>query len=223
MILPLGGGPAPSENRRDGPAIVACATCRCVVLGRDQLNPEEGWSREGSSRVVLVGLGPSDRVGKALVGRPNIEILGTATAGGVAETLRVLGGAGRNGGFFRRDPYALIAGSPRQDVVVLCTGSRLASVVSQSRKPSRSGLHVVSSRGTGLRAERLVLGAASAEKAREHIGVLRGVRAGDGPPGSRAAPPCVRVDRVKVTRRGRGQAPQALRAKVGAGLREKSS
>ena len=184
------------------------------------------------ARVALVGLGPIGiEVGKALVGRPNIEILGAADpADGIAgKTLSAVLGSPAPGLAVDSSAAALYARSSRQrdrrDVAVLCTGSRLDSVLSQIEEAIEAGLHVVST------CEELaypdlknpVLAHRINQKASEHnVGVL-GTGVNPGLVMDRlalaAAAACVRVDRVKVTRvvdAAKRRGP--LRAKVGAGL-----
>ena len=183
------------------------------------------------ARIALVGLGPIGiEVGKALVGRANIEILGAADPAadksgrrfseliGAGPPLPVDGSA--------RDLYARSSDSrSRSDVVVLCTGSRLASVLGQIEEAISAGMHVVSTceelaypeLKNGVLAHRID------RAAREHgVGVL-GTGVNPGLVMDRlalaAAGACVRVERVKVTRvvdAAKRRGP--LRAKVGAGL-----
>ncbi len=184
------------------------------------------------ARVALVGLGPIGiEVGKALAGRPNIELLGAADP---AEAI-----AGRSLSEVMDVPApdlvvdssaALLYARSSQartghDVAVLCTGSRLESVLPQIEEAVQAGFHVVST------CEELaypdlknpVLAHRINQKAREHnVGVL-GTGVNPGLVMDRlalaAAAACVRVDRVKVTRvvdAAKRRGP--LRAKVGAGL-----
>ena len=184
------------------------------------------------ARVVLVGLGPIGiEVGKALAGRPNIEILGAADpAEAIAgKTLTEVLGVPVPGLTVDSSAAALYARSSperhRRDVAVLCTGSRLASVVSQIEEAVEAGLHVVSTCEELAYPElkNPLLGRRINQKAREHnVGVL-GTGVNPGLVMDRlalaAAAACVRVDRVKVTRvvdAAKRRGP--LRAKVGAGL-----
>jgi 2,4-diaminopentanoate dehydrogenase len=184
------------------------------------------------ARVVLVGLGPIGiEVGKAMVGRPNIELLGAADPADTitGKTLTEVLGVPAPDLTVDSSAAALYARSSsqrdRRDVAVLCTGSRLASVVSQIEEAVEAGLHVVSTCEELAYPElkNPVLGHRIDKKAREHnVGVL-GTGVNPGLVMDRlalaAAAACVRVDRVKVTRvvdAAKRRGP--LRAKVGAGL-----
>src|SRR5262245_51762797 len=92
------------------------------------------------ARVALVGLGPIGlEVGKALATRPGIEFLGAADpapelAGKrLADLLPLAGLAGAAMvDASAKELYARSGGSrQRQDIVVLCTGSRLKTVTPQ--------------------------------------------------------------------------------------------
>ena len=188
--------------------------------------------KPSGARVALVGLGPIGiEVGKALLGRPHIEILGAADP---APTIagRILSdvlGSAVNGPTVDASTSALYARSAgdrgRRDVVVLCTGSRLESVLPQIEEAIQAGFHVVSTCEELAYPElkNSVLGHRIDKKAREHgVGVL-GTGVNPGLVMDRlalaAAAACVRVDRVKVTRvvdAAKRRGP--LRAKVGAGL-----
>ena len=184
------------------------------------------------ARVALVGLGPIGiAVGRALTGRSNIELLGAADP---ADTI-----AGKSLSEVMAGPMpdlsvdstaaALYERSSRertrQDVVVLCTGSRLDSVLPQIEEAVQAGFHVVSTCEELAYPElkNPALGHRIDQKARKHnVGVL-GTGVNPGLVMDRlalaAAAACVRVDRVKVTRvvdAARRRGP--LRAKVGAGL-----
>ena len=184
------------------------------------------------ARVALVGLGPIGiEVGKALAGRSNIELLGAADP---ADAI-----AGRSLSEVMAGPMpdlavdssaaALYARSSRertrQDVAVLCTGSRLESVLPQIEEAIQAGFHVVSTCEELAYPElkNSVLAHRINQKAREHnVGVL-GTGVNPGLVMDRlalaAAAACVHVDRVKVTRvvdAAKRRGP--LRAKVGAGL-----
>ncbi len=184
------------------------------------------------ARVALVGLGPIGiEVGKALAGRPNIEVLGAADpADAIAgKTLSDVLGSPMPGLTVDSSAAALYARSSRQrdrqDVAVLCTGSRLESVLSQIEEAVEAGLHVVSTCEELAYPElrNPLLARRINQKAREHnVGVL-GTGVNPGLVMDRlalaAAAACVRVDRVKVTRvvdAAKRRGP--LRAKVGAGL-----
>ncbi len=184
------------------------------------------------SRVALVGLGPIGiEVGKALLGRKNIELLGAADpAPAIAgKSLSDLIGPSAPKTTVDSSAKALYsrsaAGREKRDVCVLCTGSRLESVLPQIEEAVEAGLHVVSTceelsypelknRALAQRIDR---------KARQHgVGVL-GTGVNPGLVMDRlalaAAAACARVDRIKVTRivdAAKRRGP--LRAKVGAGL-----
>lgn len=184
------------------------------------------------ARVALVGLGPIGiEVGKALLGRTNIEFLGAADpAPAIAgrSVSEVLGGTGPKTAV-EGSATALYARSAakreKRDVCVLCTGSRLASVMPQIEDAVAAGLHVVST--CEELAYPLLKNSVLAHRidllARKHgVGVL-GTGVNPGLVMDRlalaAAAACVRVDRVRVTRivdAAKRRGP--LRAKVGAGL-----
>jgi 4-hydroxy-tetrahydrodipicolinate reductase len=182
--------------------------------------------------VALVGLGPIGiEVGKALLGRKNIELLGAADpAPAIAgKNLSDLIGSSAPKMTVDSSAKALYARSARgrekRDVTVLCTGSRLESVLPQIEEAVEAGLHVVSTCEELAYPElkNLPLARRIDEKARQHgVGVL-GTGVNPGLVMDRlalaAAAACVRVDRIKVTRRvdaAKRRGP--LRAKVGAGL-----
>ncbi len=188
--------------------------------------------KSSRARVALVGLGPIGiEVGKALAGRPNIELLGAADpADAIAgKTLSDVLGSPMPGLTVDSSAAALYARSSRQrgrqDIAVLCTGSRLESVLSQIEEAVEAGLHVVSTCEELAYPElrNPLLARRINQKAREHnVGVL-GTGVNPGLVMDRlalaAAAACVRVDRVKVTRvvdAAKRRGP--LRAKVGAGL-----
>ena len=184
------------------------------------------------ARVALVGLGPIGiEIGKALVGRPGIEILGAVDPA-----------ADKSG----RDFYELIGASGpalpvdssapslyarrgldrrRIDVSVLCTRSRLESVMPQIEEAIAAGMHVVSTCEELAYPE--LKNAVLAHRIDQHAKASGVAVLGTGVnPGLvmdrlalAAAGACVRVDRVQVTRvvdAARRRGP--LRAKVGAGL-----
>jgi hypothetical protein len=184
------------------------------------------------ARVALVGLGPIGiEVGKALVGRPHIEILGAADpapdkAGrplgevlGLSSTGPVVDG--RAADLYGRSAHD----RAKTDVVILCTGSRLESVTPQIEQAIDAGMHVVSTceelsfpelKNSGL-------GRRIDERARARGVAVLGTGVNPGLVMDRlalvAAGACVRVERVKVTRvvdAAKRRGP--LRAKVGAGL-----
>jgi hypothetical protein len=183
------------------------------------------------ARVALVGLGPIGiEVGKALVGRPHIEILGAAdpAAEKTGRPLSELVAGARpvpvDGS--ARALYDRSAPSrARSDVVVLCTGSRLSAVVDQIEEAVAAGMHVVSTCEELAYPElkNAALARRIDQAAQKHgVGVL-GTGVNPGLVMDRlalaAAGACVRVERVKVTRvvdAAKRRGP--LRAKVGAGL-----
>src|SRR5262249_37278170 len=160
----------------------------------------------------LVGLGPIGiEVGKALLGRANIELLGAADpAPAIAgkPVSDVLGAAGS------KDAVDSSAGTlysrtkarrEKRDVSVLCTSSRLQVILPQIEEAVQAGLHVVST------CEELayphlkssVLAHSIDVLAKKHgVGVL-GTGVNPGLVMDRlalaAAGACVRVDRVKDT------------------------
>ena len=184
------------------------------------------------ARVALVGLGPIGiEVGKALAGRPNIELLGAADpADAVAgKTLSDVLGSLMPGVTVDSSAAALYARSSRQrdrqDVAVLCTGSRLESVLSQIEEAVEAGMHVVSTCEELAYPElrNPLLARRINQKAIEHNVAVLGTGVNPGLVMDRlalaAAAACARVDRVKVTRvvdAAKRRGP--LRAKVGAGL-----
>ena len=188
-------------------------------------------NKTSRARVALVGLGPIGiEVGKAVVGRANLEILGAADpAPQIAgkSLSQVLGtgpatpvDASATGLYLRTK-----AGRQKKDVAVLCTGSRLESVMPQIREAVEAGLHIVSTceELAYPQLKHAVLAHEIDQLAKKHgVGVL-GTGVNPGLVMDRlalaAAAACVRVDRVKVTRivdAAKRRGP--LRAKVGAGL-----
>ncbi len=184
------------------------------------------------ARVALVGLGPIGiAVGKALADRLNIELLGAADPADTiaGKKLSDVLGSTAPGLTVDSSAAALYARSSpqrdRQDVAVLCTGSRLDSVLPQIEEALQAGLHVVSTceELAYPQLKNSVIAHRIDQKAREHnVGVL-GTGVNPGLVMDRlalaAAAACVRVDRVKVTRvvdAAKRRGP--LRAKVGAGL-----
>ena len=184
------------------------------------------------ARVALVGLGPIGiEVAKALSGRSNIEILGAADpAPAIAgRGLSEVTGSPAHGPAVDASAAALYARSSgnrgKRDVVVLCTGSRLESVLPQIEEAVAAGFHVVSTceELAYPQLKNSALGHRIDKKAKEHgVGVL-GTGVNPGLVMDRlvlaAAAACVRVDSIKVTRvvdAAKRRGP--LRAKVGAGL-----
>jgi hypothetical protein len=189
--------------------------------------------RRSGARVALVGLGPIGlAVGKALAGREGIEFLGAADpapeiAGRtLVELLASPSAPALKADASARDLYARSAGSrQKRDVVLLCTGSRLQSVLSQIEEAIEAGFHVVSTceELSYPELKNAALARRIDQKATAHgVGVL-GTGVNPGLVMDRlalaAAGACVSVDRVKVTRvvdAAKRRGP--LRAKVGAGL-----
>jgi 4-hydroxy-tetrahydrodipicolinate reductase len=183
------------------------------------------------ARVALVGLGPIGiEVGKALLGRSNVEILGAADPApdkaGVSFSGLVGGGPSTPVDGSAADLYARSAETrSRSDVVVLCTRSRLGAVLDQIEEAVSAGMHVVSTCEELAYPElkNSALAHRIDRKAREHGVAVLGTGVNPGLVMDRlalaAAGACVRVDRVKVRRvvdAARRRGP--LRAKVGAGL-----
>ncbi|HSS44458.1 MAG TPA: dihydrodipicolinate reductase [Thermoanaerobaculia bacterium] len=184
------------------------------------------------ARVALVGLGPIGiEIGKALVGRRGIEILGAADPAAERAGHNFYDLVDSSGPALPVDSSAssLYArrGVDRQkiDVAVLCTRSRLDSVMPQLEEAIEAGLHVVSTCEELAYPElkNAVLAHRIDQRAKEHCVAVLGTGVNPGLVMDRlalaAAGACVRVDRVKVTRvvdvaKRRGP----LRAKVGAGL-----
>src|SRR5215510_4013655 len=107
-------------------------------------------NKTSRARVALVGLGPIGiEVGKALLDRPYLELLGAADPATqiAGKPLSQILGTGPSTavdasakGLYSRSK----AGRHKQDVAVLCTGSRLESVMPQIQEAVEAGLHVVS-------------------------------------------------------------------------------
>jgi 4-hydroxy-tetrahydrodipicolinate reductase len=186
------------------------------------------------ARVALVGLGPIGiEVGRTLAGRGGIDLLGAADpspamAGKRLADLFPLAGAS---GALHVDSAAseLYARSARtrqkHDVVVLCTGSRLESVVTQIEEALEAGMHVVSTceELSFPELKHAVLGRRIDQKAKARGVAVLGTGVNPGLVMDRlalaAAAACVRVEKVTVTRvvdAAKRRGP--LRAKVGAGL-----
>jgi 4-hydroxy-tetrahydrodipicolinate reductase len=183
------------------------------------------------ARVALVGLGPIGvEVTRAVLGRPGIEILGAADPAPdkAGRPLGELIGADA--------PFSIAATASalysesrgrrgQQDVVLLCTGSRLESVAPQIEEAVEAGFHVVSTceelSFPGLRHADLTR--RIDEKAKERGVAVLGTGVNPGLVMDRlalaAASACVNVEKLKVTRvvdAAKRRGP--LRAKVGAGL-----
>ena len=184
------------------------------------------------ARVALVGLGPIGiEVGKALAGRPNVEVMGAADPASdkAGRTVGEVLGTGTGGPVV--DPtaaalYRRTAGvRGRSDVVLLCTGSRLDSVTPQIVEAVEAGMHVVSTceELSFPELKNSALGRRIHERAKSMGVAVLGTGVNPGLVMDRlalaAAGACVRVERVKVTRvvdAAKRRGP--LRAKVGAGL-----
>jgi 4-hydroxy-tetrahydrodipicolinate reductase len=185
-----------------------------------------------TARVALVGLGPIGiEVGRALLGRPGIEILGSADPAPdkAGRPLgEVLGGGDAP---FPVAPSAralyIVTGPARgrRDVVLLCTGSRLESVASQIEEAVDAGFHVVSTceELSFPDLKHAELAARLDSKAKERGVAVLGTGVNPGLVMDRlalsAASACVTVEKLKVTRvvdAAKRRGP--LRAKVGAGL-----
>jgi 4-hydroxy-tetrahydrodipicolinate reductase len=186
----------------------------------------------GVVRAALVGLGPIGiEVGRALVARPGVAILGAADpaphlAGHDLGTVLVGSPSGQAIDAAASTLYARSADSRhRADVVILCTGSRLPAVAPQIEEAIDAGFHVVSTceelSFPYLRHGRL---AASLDKRARERGVsVLGTGVNPGLVMDRlalaVASACLRVDHVSVERvvdAAKRRGP--LRAKVGAGL-----
>ena len=186
------------------------------------------------ARVALVGLGPIGiEVGRALVPRSDIDILGAADPAPdkIGKELEdVLGMPASLAGIeVRPSARALYEDSAatrtKKDVAVICTGSRLQDVASLFDEAIEAGLHIVST-CEELAYPELTQAALARQidrKAREKGVAVLGTGVNPGLVMDRlvleAASACVTVDRVRVTRvvdaaKRRG----SLRAKVGAGL-----
>ena len=186
------------------------------------------------ARIALVGLGPIGiEVGKALVGRPNIEMLGAADPAadksGRKLSELVPGAAPVPVDATARALYDRSARSrSRSDVVVLCTGSRLSAVVDTIEEAISARMHVVSTCEELAYPElkNAALARRIDQTAQKHGVAVLGTGVNPGLVMDRlalaAAGACVRVERVKVTRvvdAAKRRGP--LRAKVGAGLTRK--
>ncbi len=184
------------------------------------------------ARVALVGLGPIGiEVGKALSQRDGVELLGAADPAPekAGQPLSGLLDGAFPGVTVTPSAGALYSASAssrgRTDVVVLCTGSRLHSVMPQIEEAIAAGFHIVSTceelSYPELRHSKLArqIDARAKEK---KVAVL-GTGVNPGLVMDRlvlaVASACVRVDSVRVIRvvdAAKRRGP--LRAKVGAGL-----
>lgn len=184
------------------------------------------------ARVALVGLGPIGiEIGKALAGRPNVEIIGAADPAPdkAGKPLGEVLGSGSPGP--RVDPSAAelyrrsAPARGTSDVVILCTGSRLDSVTPQIEEAIDAGMHIVSTceELSFPELKNSALGRRIDAKAKSRGVAVLGTGVNPGLVMDRlalaAAGACVRVERVRVTRivdAAKRRGP--LRAKVGAGL-----
>ncbi len=184
------------------------------------------------ARVSLIGLGPIGiEVGKALAGREGIEMAGAADpapekSGQPLSSL--LGGAfpGIDVTPSAAALYAKTSGTRgRQDVAVLCTGSRLHSMLPQIEEAIDAGLHIVSTCEELAYPElrHAPMARKIDRRAKEKGVAVLGTGVNPGLVMDRlvlaVASACVRVDAVRVTRvvdAAKRRGP--LRAKVGAGL-----
>ena len=103
------------------------------------------------ARVALIGLGPIGiEVGKALAGRPDIELLGAADPAPdkAGKPLSSLLDGAFPGTTVTESAARLYGDSAsrraKTDVAVLCTGSRLHSMLPQIEEAIDAGLHIVS-------------------------------------------------------------------------------
>jgi 4-hydroxy-tetrahydrodipicolinate reductase len=189
-------------------------------------------STSKSARVALVGLGPIGvEVGRALAGRDSMTLLGAADPAPekAGRPLSELLGGAFPGISIRPSAaalYAETAGSRgRSDVVLLCTGSRLHSVLPQIEEAIDAGFHVVSTceelAYPDLR--HLPMARQIDRRATEKGVAVLGTGVNPGLVMDRlvlaVASACVRVESVRVTRvvdAAKRRGP--LRAKVGAGM-----
>lgn len=184
------------------------------------------------ARVALIGLGPIGvEVGKALAGRERLALLGAADpapekAGVALEKLLEGAFPGVSISSSAAGLYAASASSRgKSDVAVLCTGSRLSSVLPQIEEAIEAGLHVVSTceELSYPQLRHAALARRIDDRAKEKGVAVLGTGVNPGLVMDRlvlaVASACVRVDRVSVTRvvdAAKRRGP--LRAKVGAGL-----
>jgi len=183
-------------------------------------------------RVALVGLGPIGvEVGKALAGRDFMTLLGAADPAPdkAGRPLADLLAGAFPGIAVRPTAAALYAETAdsrgRADVVLLCTGSRLHTILPQIEEAIRAGFHIVSTCEELAYPElgHLPMARQIDQLAREKGVAVLGTGVNPGLVMDRlvlaVASACVRVDSVKVTRvvdAAKRRGP--LRAKVGAGL-----
>ena len=184
------------------------------------------------ARVSLIGLGPIGiEVGKALAGREGIELSGAADPAPdkAGRPLASLLDGAFPGVVVTPSAAALYAQTSssrsRSDVAVLCTGSRLHSMLPQIEEAIAAGLHIVSTCEELAYPElRHAPMARQIDRMAKEKGVaVLGTGVNPGLVMDRLvlaiAAACVRVDSVRVTRvvdAAKRRGP--LRAKVGAGL-----
>jgi hypothetical protein len=186
------------------------------------------------ARVALVGLGPIGiEVGRALVPRTDIDILGAADPAPDKfgkELEDVLGMPASLAGIEVRPSARVLyeasaSKRTKRDVALICTGSRLPAVADQLNEAIEAGFHIVSTCEELAYPEltQAVLARQIDRKAKEKGVAVLGTGVNPGLVMDRlvleAASACVSIDRVRVTRvvdAARRRGP--LRAKVGAGL-----
>lgn len=183
-------------------------------------------------RVALIGLGPIGiEVGKALAGRDNVTLLGAADPAPdkSGKPLSNLLDGAFPGVAIAPSAAALyaqsVASRTRADVAVLCTGSRLHSMLPQIEEAIAAGLHIVSTcEELAFPELRHAPMARKIDREAKEKGVaVLGTGVNPGLVMDRlvlaVASACVKVESVKVTRvvdAAKRRGP--LRAKVGAGL-----
>jgi 2,4-diaminopentanoate dehydrogenase len=197
--------------------------------------PKEGrLTSSPSARVALVGLGPIGiEVGRALVPRTDIDILGAADPApdkhgkDLEEVLDMP--ASLAGIEVRPSAKALYAASAstrtKKDIALICTGSRLPAVADQIKEAIEAGFHIISTCEELAYPElsQAVLARQIDKLAKEKGVAVLGTGVNPGLVMDRlaleAASACVSVDSITVTRvvdAAKRRGP--LRAKVGAGL-----
>jgi hypothetical protein len=184
------------------------------------------------TRVALIGLGPIGvEVGKALAGRESLTLLGAADPAPdkSGKPLSDLLGGAFPGVAIRPSAAALYAETAstrgKGDVVLLCTGSRLHSVLPQIEEAIDAGFHIVSTceELSYPELKHLPMARQIDRRAKEKGVAVLGTGVNPGLVMDRlvlaVASACVRVESVRVTRvvdAAKRRGP--LRAKVGAGM-----